>query len=228
LYSRAQRAGEFQVRDFLAGDLHGSIDRAPPPQQARRRRLASSKLRQPNRGGPHLRDTCVALPTPSAPRERPARRATVVSMRRITTRSTPRTSRALLWMPGRRAHPDRGRAAEPGDVTLSAGPSGLGQTVSRYRRAYGVQAFRRRPPLGKTAHRATALVDQSGLRRASASPPSWRTRTMLATALANRVALDHHHGLGGRDLSAMSVRSRGPPALGVELTPPTTICPLTM
>ena len=97
--------------------------RAPAATAARaeRRRLASSKFasrlavartsRRIRRSSQAISDSWAPSRVSSWPMASPSR---------ITTRSTPRTSRALAWMPSRRATPTRASAASgPGQVTSS-------------------------------------------------------------------------------------------------------------
>ena len=198
--------------------------RAPAATAARaeRRRLASSKLasrlavartsRRIRRSSQAISDSWAPSRVSSAP---------IASPSRITTRSTPRTSRALAWMPSRRATPTSASAASgPGQVTSSDGrAAGLGERAVGQegaapggdRVAAAAGDHRGRQP----AHGPAALVEQAGL-------PGQRLAVLddpddVAAALADAVALDHHHvGLVAVDVGDVLAQSpRG--GAGVEL-----------
>ena len=79
---------------------------------------------QPVGGGPHLAAHPPLLPGQHATRARPCRvsSAPIASPSRTTTRSAPRTSRALAVTPSRRAAPTSASAASgPGQVISSGG-----------------------------------------------------------------------------------------------------------
>ena len=198
--------------------------RAPAATAARaeRRRLASSKLasrlavartsRRIRRSSQAISDSWAPSRVSSAP---------IASPSRITTRSTPRTSRALAGMPSRRATPTSASAASgPGQVTSSDDERPGSVSEPWARKAPRQAATASQPPPETTcgrqpADRAAALVEQAGLagqRLAVLDDPD-----DVAAALADAVALDHDDvGLVAVDLGDVLAQApRG--GAGVEL-----------
>src|SRR5262249_16213879 len=157
----------------------------------------------------------------------------MASPSRITTRSTPRTSRALAPMPSRRATPTRASAAsEPGQVTSSEDerPGSVREPCARNAPRQAATASQAAPattPPGNArrrqpAHRTAALVQQPGLpgeRLAVAGDPD-----DVAAALADAVGL-HDGDLGVvtvdvGDVSAQSPGRRPGVQLGLHHDPP--------
>ena len=169
--------------------------RAPAATAARaeRRRLASSKLasrlavartsRRIRRSSQAMSDSWAPSRVSSAPMASPSR---------MTTRSTPRTSRALALMPRRRAAPTRASAASgPGAGDLQrGGAAGLGErAVGQEGAAPGGDGvavaagddLRRQP-----AHRAAAAVEEPGLagQRLAVADDAHDVAAVLADAVA--------------------------------------------
>ena len=93
----------------------------------------------------------------------------MASPSRMTTRSTPRTSRGLATMPRRRAAPDRASAASgPGQVTSSADerPGSVSEPWARNAPRQAASESQSEPltmAVGQAAGRAAAGVDEAGL-----------------------------------------------------------------
>ena len=145
----------------------------------------------------------------------------MASPSRMTTRSTPRTSRALAWMPSRRAAPTRASAASgPGQVTSSAEdrPGSVSEPcamnaprqAASASQAEALTTLRRQP-----AHRAAAGVDEAGLagqRLAVLDHPH-----DVAAALAQAAGGEDEH-LGGVAVEVGDVLAQPPGGVGrVEL-----------
>ena len=145
----------------------------------------------------------------------------MASPSRITTRSTPRTSRALAEMPSRRATPTSASAASgPGQVTSSADDRPGSVSEPWARKAPRQAATASHPPPETTAgrqpaDRAAARVEQAGL-------PGQGLAVLdhpddVAAALAQAAALHHHDvGLVAVDLGDVPAQPSGGGA-GVEL-----------
>ena len=198
--------------------------RAPAATAARaeRRRLASSKFasrlavartsRRIRRSSQAISDSWAPSRVSSWP---------IASPSRITTRSTPRTSRALAWMPSRRATPTRASAASgPGQVTSSAEDRPGSVSEPWARNAPRQAATASQPPPDddrrrQAAHRAAALVEQAGL--AGQRLAVLDDADDVAAALADAVAL-HHHDVGLVAVDLGDVRAQPPGrGAGVEL-----------
>ena len=177
--------------------------RAPAATAARaeRRRLASSKLASRlavARTSRRMRRSSQASTASWAPSR--VSIAPMASPSRMTTRSTPRTSRALAEMPIRRAAPTSARAASgPGQVTSRADerPGSVSEPWARKAPRQAASASHTEPLTTlrrQPAHRAAAAVDQAGLageRLAVLDHPH-----DVAAALAQPAGREHEH-LGG-------------------------------
>jgi hypothetical protein len=121
--------------------------------------------------------------------------AAMASPSRITTRSTPRTSRALALMPRRRAAPTRASAAsEPGQVTSSdiERPGSVSEPwarkAPRHTAVGDIEAADHGG--GQAAHGAAAAVDQPGLPGQRARRP--QQAHDVAGAAAQAAGGDNH------------------------------------
>ena len=167
---------------------------------------------------PAPRGASGAPPRPARASCAPSRvsSAPMASPSRITTRSTPRTSRALAGMPSRRAAPTSASAASgPGQVTSSADerPGSVSEPWARNAPRQAASASQAAPDddlRRQPAHRTAAAVEQAGL-------PGQRLAVLddpddVAAALAQAAGGEHDDVAGvAVDLGDVACAAAGRP-----------------